>query len=54
MQVRLHQNARTTPATRREMQASTLPTATLARQYNVTLCGKRGQIPLLMESHENT
>ena len=36
MHVRLHQNARTTPATRREMQDSTLPTATLARQYNVS------------------
>jgi uncharacterized protein YjcR len=36
MQVRLHQTARTTPATRRELQASTLPTATLARLYNVS------------------
>lgn len=36
MHVRLHHNARTTPAIRREIQASTLPTATLARHYNVS------------------
>jgi transposase InsO family protein len=36
MNIRLHRNARTTPAIRREMQASTLTTATLARQYGVS------------------
>ena len=36
MHIRLHQNARTTPAIRRELQASTLPTAVLARQYHVS------------------
>lgn len=35
MNIRLRRNARTTPATRREMQASTLTTASLARQYGV-------------------
>jgi transposase-like protein len=36
MHIRLHQNARTTPAIRRALQASTLPTAVLARQYHVS------------------
>ena len=36
MQVRLHKNARTTPAIRRELQSSEAPTATLARQYNLS------------------
>jgi transposase InsO family protein len=36
MHLRLHANARTTPATRRELQAATLPTAVLARQYNLS------------------
>ena len=35
MQVSLHKNARTTPAIRRELQASTLPTKQLARIYNL-------------------
>jgi hypothetical protein len=36
MQVSLHKNARTTPAIRRELQASTEPTKVLARRYNVS------------------
>jgi transposase InsO family protein len=36
MQVSLHKNARTTPAIRRELRASTLPTAELARRYNLS------------------
>jgi hypothetical protein len=35
MNIRLHRNARTTPAVRGELQASTLSTAALARQYGV-------------------
>ena len=36
MQLNLHKNARTTPAIRRELRASTLPVAELARRYNLT------------------
>ncbi|KXX63891.1 IS481 family transposase [Marichromatium gracile] len=36
MDIRLHKNARTTPAIRRELQASTLPTKVLAAQYNLS------------------
>ena len=36
MQVSLHKNARTTPAIRPELRASTLPTKELARMYNPT------------------
>lgn len=36
MQVSLHKNARTTPAIRRELQASTEPTKVLARRYNLS------------------
>ncbi|WP_006788232.1 IS481 family transposase [Thiorhodospira sibirica] len=35
MQVRLHKNARTTPAIRAELKASSLPTKVLARQYGL-------------------
>ena len=35
MQVSLHKNARTTPAIRKELQASMLPTKQLARMYNL-------------------
>ena len=37
MQVRLHKNARTTPAVRAELRASTLPNEVLARQYGISL-----------------
>jgi transposase-like protein len=36
MQVSLHKNARTTPAIRRELQASSEPTKVLARRYNLS------------------
>ncbi|MCF7990471.1 MAG: IS481 family transposase [Thiohalocapsa sp.] len=36
MEVRLHKNARTTPAIRRELQSSDAPTSVLARQYNLS------------------
>ncbi len=36
MQVSLHKNARTSPAIRRELQASTEPTKVLARRYNLS------------------
>lgn len=36
MQLHLHKNARTTPAIRRELQASTEPTKTLAKRYNLS------------------
>lgn len=36
MQVSLHKNARTTPAIRRELQASTEPTSVLAERYNLS------------------
>jgi len=36
MEVRLHKNARTTPAIRRELQSSEAPTAVLARQCNLS------------------
>ena len=36
MQLRLHKNARTTPAIRRELRASTLPIAELARRYGLS------------------
>ncbi|GAB0149720.1 hypothetical protein McPS_24600 [Marichromatium sp. PS1] len=36
MDIRLHKNARTTPAIRRELQASTLPTKVLAARYNLS------------------
>ena len=36
MHVNLHKNARTTPAIRRELQASSEPTKVLARRYNLT------------------
>lgn len=36
MQLNLHKNARTTPAIRRELRASALPVAELARRYNLT------------------
>jgi transposase InsO family protein len=36
MQVTLHKNARTTPAIRRELQASKEPTPVLARRYNLS------------------
>jgi transposase InsO family protein len=36
MQVNLHKNARTTPAIRRELQASKEPTSVLAQRYNLT------------------
>ena len=36
MQVSLHKNARTTPAIRRELQASTEPTKVLARRYHLS------------------
>ncbi|MBK1650330.1 IS481 family transposase [Rhabdochromatium marinum] len=36
MQVQLHKNARTTPAVRAELQASTLPNSALARQYGIS------------------
>lgn len=36
MQVSLHKNARTTPAIRRELQASTEPTSVLAQCYNLS------------------
>ncbi len=35
MQVNLHKNARTTPAIRRELRASPLPMAELARRYHL-------------------
>ncbi|EGV27558.1 integrase catalytic domain-containing protein, partial [Thiorhodococcus drewsii AZ1] len=37
MDIRLHKNARTTPAIRRELQASTLPSKVLAAQYNLSV-----------------
>lgn len=36
MQLRLHKNARTTPAIRRELRESDLPVAELARRYNLS------------------
>ena len=36
MQLKLHKNARTTPAIRRELRASTLPNAELARRYGLS------------------
>ena len=36
MNIQLHKNARTTPAIRRELQASSLPTKVLAQEYNLT------------------
>ncbi len=36
MQVNLHKNARTTPAMRRELRASPLPMAELARRYHLS------------------
>ena len=36
MVIRLHKNARTTPAIRRELQASTLPTRELAERYGLS------------------
>lgn len=36
MQVSLHKNARTTPAIRRDLQASTAPTRVLAQRYNLS------------------
>ncbi|EGV34093.1 Integrase catalytic region [Thiorhodococcus drewsii AZ1] len=37
MEIRLHKNARTTPAIRRDLQASTLPNKVLAAQYNLSV-----------------
>lgn len=36
MQVNLHKNARTTPAIRRELRASSEPTSVLAERYNLS------------------
>ena len=51
MQVSLHKNARTTPAIRRELQASTEPTSVLAERYNLSTITVMGWSAPLLQTH---